>query len=126
MQRIPVALAFVLLSACSQGDEPAESEPGPKSLPRHEQVFCSLAGAVDFTGDCTVERRTAGGRQVLIVRHPDGGFRRFEIGRDGKGMVSADGADEAGVAPNGNLLDVRVGRDRYRFPLERESDANPE
>lgn len=83
-----------------------------------EHVFCALDGAEQFTSDCTVERSRAEGGDILVVRHSDGGFRRFEIRRDSAGLVSADGADQAGVAPNGELLDVRVGKDRYRFPLE--------
>lgn len=102
----------LLLAACS-GDQP-EGDP----LPPRERVFCSLNDASEFTSDCTVERSEAEGRAVLVVRHPDGGFRRFELSRDNNGLITADGADEAGVAPNGTLLDVRVGKDRYRFPLE--------
>jgi len=113
MQRHLIALAAALLLAACSGDQPA-GDP----LPPRERVFCSLAGAKDFTSDCTVERGEADGKPVLIVRHPDGGFRRFELSRDNNGLITADGADEAGVAPNGTLLDVRVGQDRYRFPLK--------
>lgn len=110
--RSSLVLLPLLLAACS-GDQPA-GDP----LPPRERVFCSLNDAPDFTADCTVERSQADGKPVLVVRHPDGGFRRFELSRDNNGLITADGADEAGVAPNGTLLDVRVGKDRYRFPLE--------
>lgn len=110
--RSSLVLLPLLLAACS-GDQPA-GDP----LPPRERVFCSLNDAPEFTSDCTVERSEAEGKPVLVVRHPDGGFRRFELSRDNNGLIAADGADEAGVAPNGTLLDVRVGKDRYRFPLE--------
>ena len=110
--RAPVALSGLLAtSACAP--PAAEHSPQPR-----EHAFCALNGAEQFSGDCTVERSRAGEAIILVVRHPDGGFRRFTLGRDGNGLVTADGADQAGVAANGTLLDVRVGRDRYRFPLE--------
>jgi len=116
--RSSLVLLPLLVAACSGGDENA-GDP----LPPRERIFCSLNDAPEFTSDCTVERSEAEGRPVLVVRHPDGGFRRFELSRDNNGLITADGADEAGVAPNGTLLDVRVGKDRYRFPLE-ESESN--
>ena len=35
------------------------------------------------------------GGDMLTLRHPDGGFRRLRIVQDGRGLVSADGAEEA-------------------------------
>ena len=53
-----------------------------------------------------------------MVRHPDGGFRRFRIADDRAGMVAIDGADEAVNADSSAspVLEVTVGADRYRFP----------
>jgi len=107
-------LAALSISGCSAEEQPGAPEP---EKPR-EHVFCALDGAEQFTSDCTLERSRAGEGEVLVVHHPDGGFRRFTLGRDPAGLVTADGADQARPAPNGALLDVRVGRDRYRFPLE--------
>lgn len=116
-----IALLMLLaLAACSESENTAAA---PE--PARERIFCSLGGAQDFTDGCTVERSEAEGKPVLVVRHPDGGFRRFELSRDNNGLVTADGADEAGVAPNGTLLDVRVGKDRYRFPLEEQKSDVP-
>lgn len=118
-----VSFALVLLCACSSGENSHEPSAGKTASVQHEMVFCALAGAAEFTGDCTQERGMANGRPVVIVRHPDGGFRRFAIDSNRAGLITADGADHAGVAANGNLLDVRVGEDRYRFPLEGRSHA---
>jgi len=58
----------------------------------------------------------AGGTLFLIVRHPDGSFRRFEVLKDGHGLSVADGAEPAALSMAGNELEVAVGLDRYRFP----------
>ena len=53
---------------------------------------------------------------ILVVRHPDGGFRRFEVMRDGTGLAAADGAERAVVSLHEQGIEVAVGTDRYRFP----------
>ena len=59
---------------------------------------------------------TPNGRRT-VVRHPDGGFRRLRIVQDGRGLVSADGAEEAKlVIIDKGLIEVTVGDDRYRLP----------
>lgn len=61
---------------------------------------------------------------MLVVRHPDGGFRRFEVVHDGRGVVAADGAHSAQIALRGGDVEVAVGTDRYRFPnAMRQADA---
>jgi len=52
----------------------------------------------------------------LVVRHPDGAFRRFKVLKDGRGVAVADGADQAETTLSGEVLEVQVGSDRYRFP----------
>ena len=57
------------------------------------------------------------GGDMLTLRHPDGGFRRLRIVRDGRGLVSADGAEEAKLAIiDKGLIEVAIGADRYRLP----------
>lgn len=112
--RASLSVALLTLLASCSGPSPKDGEAAGKA----ERVFCAIGNAKEFSGDCTVERSRSEGRDILVVRHPDGGFRRFELSRDNNGLITADGADEAGVAPNGALLDVRVGEDRYRFPIE--------
>jgi hypothetical protein len=87
--------------------------------PDMRTIDCALAGASAFAGQCRVEQ--AGG--VLVVHHPDGGFRRLRKVDDGRGVVSADGMEEAHVAwiPDGRL-EVAVGSDRYRFPATMKPD----
>ncbi|RJY08615.1 hypothetical protein [Aurantiacibacter aquimixticola] len=105
--RISSALALLLLVACEErGDEVAGSE-----------IECALGGAASFAPECTMERAEAEGERLLIVRHPDGAFRRFEFGVPGRGIVTADGVEQAVVERSDGTVEVRVGADRYRFPV---------
>jgi len=53
----------------------------------------------------------------MIVRHPDGGFRRFRVLTDGRGLEAADGAEKAkiSIVENDKIL-VSVGPDKYIMP----------
>ena len=98
--------AFLLLAGCSPGATGAPPPDDPRL------IECALAGSQVFTKDCWVER--AG--RTLVVHHPDGGFRRFEWA--GQALTTADGAQPAEIASGQNIIEARVGNDRYRFPLK--------
>ncbi|WAC24561.1 hypothetical protein [Blastomonas sp. SL216] len=103
---------LALLSGCSS--EPAAD---PLATGDDSRVSCALSGETEFTDKCDVERVQNGDRRELVMRHPDGGFRRFEIVTDGRGLVSADGAEEAVVTPLADgRIQLSVGDDRYRIP----------
>lgn len=85
--------------------------------PTGSAIECALGGAAGFADDCTMERVERDGESLLIVRHPDGSFRRFALGIPGRGLVTADGADEALVERGDGMVEVRVGPDRYRLPF---------
>ncbi len=97
----------LLLTACAAGEDGAEGS----------AVECALSGAAGFASDCSMETVAAEGQRLLIVRHPDGGFRRFELGVPGRGMVTADGMEQAEVTRGEGMVEVRVGADRYRLPV---------
>jgi hypothetical protein len=107
------------LAACSKG--PAEA---PKVAEGAEHIECALGPGTGFAKDCAIERSRAGGVYKMIVRHPDGGFRRFEVDADNT-IVSSDGADVAQVTLNGTVAEVTVGGERYRIPLEAAPAAAP-
>ena len=100
----------MLLAACSQGagEAPAKAHSIRSSG--------SAAGAAAFVRDCAIERSEVDGQAILVVRHPDGGFRRFEVTGDGTGVATADGAQAARIALREGGIEVVVGTDRYRFP----------
>jgi hypothetical protein len=105
------AILIATLTAC---------KPAPEGPPRiedgEEAIACALGGHGEFSPHCRVERSLAGNTLFLTVRHPDGGFRRFEVLKDGGGLAAADGAEPAALSMAGDDLEVAVGLDRYRFP----------
>ncbi len=89
-------------------------------------VPCALAGSRTFQQNCAVERTVSGDGLALIIHHPDGGFRRLLVATDGRGVVTADGADSAIVAVvDGGMIEVSVGGDRYRLPATVKGQALP-
>jgi hypothetical protein len=101
------------LAACSK----APSEAAPKVAAGDEHIECALGPGVGFVRDCAIERSRDGEVYKMIVRHPDGGFRRFEVGADNT-IVASDGADTVQVVLNGSVAELTSGEDRYRIPLE--------
>lgn len=107
-------LASAGLAACS----PAEEKP------QGRVIDCALAGAAKFLPDCFVQDSRAGQQRFLTVRHKDGSFRRFAMVDDGRGVIAADGADEASAKWTAEgVLEVTVAGDRYRFPARMKPDA---
>lgn len=108
-----ISSALILLLACAGCSAGADQ---PQAAPGAERIDCALGDAADFAPDCLVERSTVETARILTVRHPDGGFRRFEQVDDGRGLIVVDGADRAKLNLSGNVLEVIVAQDRYRFP----------
>ena len=90
-----------------------------------EAIECSVDGQ-RMASVCQVETVAGNAGKYLIVRHPDGGFRRLEETGDGNGLNLADGAGELDRMLDGDILEVAVDGDRYRFParLNAADDAN--
>ena len=89
----------------------------PKSVP------CALGGAKRFEQDCAVERQERDGKHIVVLRHPDGGFRRLVELDEGKRYAAADGAEAAATSPNGADIEVTVEDDHYLFPNPARTDA---
>jgi hypothetical protein len=113
----------VLLAGCeAKKTDEAEAAPAAEKTPTraangNELIECAIGGAQWFLRECEVEKSEDDkGAKVLVVHHPDGGFRRFTVMTDGSGLATTDGAVEADGAIVEDRLDVRVGDDRYRFP----------
>ncbi len=110
-------LAILALSACSKGTATPAAEGG-------EKIACAVGGSEKFDGVCGVERSRQQDALYLVVHHPDGGFRRFEVLKDGHGLAVADGADVATTRLHANMLEVAVGSDQYRFPATLEGHVS--
>ena len=104
-------LAVLALSACSS---PTASPPVADG---DDHIACALADAAEFKPVCSVERQRCDGLLSLVVRHPDGGFRRFDVLDDGRGMAVSDGATQAVARYADGMAELAVDRDRYRFPI---------
>jgi hypothetical protein len=95
------------LAGCSAGESSAKAA--------DDVIDCAVHGAARFAHVCAVERGEGPDARLLIVRHPDGGFRRFErIGP--AGLAAADGAESVAIARTAEGVEASVGGDRYRFP----------
>lgn len=112
-----IGLALTV-AACSK----SETKAPPKVAEGPEHVDCALGPGTTFAKDCAIERSREGETYKMILRHPDGGFRRLEVGADNT-IVAADGADAAQIVLNGTVAEVTVGEDRYRIPLEARTPA---
>jgi hypothetical protein len=123
----PVLVAILALStmlpltAC--GDEsadPAKQDHAalpPPAASGREMIDCAVGGAAGFQRVCTVDQVPTPDGMTLVLRAPDGGFRRLQVTADGRGVVAADGAEPAQVAPvDAGHIEVAIGRDRYRLP----------
>ncbi|MBA2936349.1 hypothetical protein HZF05_19890 [Sphingomonas sp. CGMCC 1.13654] len=125
MRRITLLplLLTIPLAACDQapsGIGGGSQEAGGASIP------CALAGATEFKSECTVERSAMADGIVLTLHHPDGGFRRLQVANDGRGVITADGADAASVKVVGaDAIEVSIGEDRYRLPATVKGQAAP-
>lgn len=104
-------MTVLLIAGCG-------SSPDNDSLEtRGERIECALEGAKSFARDCTVTEMGSSDATTLVVGRPDVGYRRLLITNDGRGVVSADGAEPAGVTIIGDdVIEVAVGADRYRLP----------
>ncbi|SFJ57511.1 hypothetical protein SAMN03159338_1821 [Sphingomonas sp. NFR04] len=95
-------LALLLVAGC--GADPV-SQPAAQA---GETVACGPVGET-LLPVCTVERDGA----VLILHHPDGGFRRLQV--QGNVITAADGAEVATVTHAANATEVTIGGMRYRL-----------
>ena len=107
------------------GDPPGTFTPpsgtdgtGGSGLPplKSTTIACALTGSTTFDSTCSVERVEVEGVSLLTVFHPDGGFRRFEQLADGSGLAAVAGADAVTQTLSGDILEVSLAGNRYRFP----------
>ncbi|HKY80500.1 MAG TPA: hypothetical protein VJM09_03405 [Sphingobium sp.] len=83
---------------------------------------CAIGASAKWDRACPVKRSGT----LLVIRHPDGGFRRFHIVKDGRGVEAADGAEPASVAiVDEARIELAVGTDRYRIPATIAADVRP-
>lgn len=111
----------LLLAACGgaadNGDLAEAEARGSREAAEDGRIECALEGAKLFDRTCTVEEISGADGTVLVVGRPNVGYRRLQITTDGRGVVSADGAEPAKVTIVGDgVIEVAIGSDRYRLP----------
>src|SRR3990170_977074 len=104
--RISSLVPLIALAACG-GEARRQAGDGA------QRIECAVGPGSEFGPDCLVEREERDGVIVLVVRRPDGGYRRFVQLEDGRGLEVADGADEATLRYSQGVLEVSVADGRY-------------
>jgi len=114
------ACAALLLALAGCGDPEAASDALDRADARAAEegrIECAIRGAADFERTCTLERVSGADGAELILRAPDGGFRRLGVATDGRGVVAADGSEPAIISVVAdNRIEVAIAGDRYRLP----------
>lgn len=123
--RISSLAGLFAATAAAAGCSGDPNEAGSMAAGDDSRIACALGDDTAFEAQCDVERVQTGGRRELVIRHPDGGFRRFEIVSDGRGLVVADGSEQALIMPlSDGRIQLSVGSDRYRLPATIKRGAN--
>jgi hypothetical protein len=112
MRAWPPLILALLLEACGGAAEEKSA-----TLDDDGKIDCRVGADTQFTRFCSIERSKAEQGTLITVRKPDGGFRRLLTTRDGRGVVAADGAEQAEVTIIGdNLIEVAIAGDSFRLP----------
>ncbi|HEY9554647.1 hypothetical protein [Allosphingosinicella sp.] len=116
MRTLFSAAALLGLAACGDPGSTAD-EALDAAGEAADRIPCAVEGETGFEQVCTVERLTGDEGPILTIRHPSGGFRRFLLTSDGRGVIAADGAVAAVVSVIADdRIEVAVDGDRYRLP----------
>lgn len=118
MRAAALLIPLAALGACqkaSRTDTAAVSQNA--TVEDDGRVDCRIGADTQFEHFCTIERSRTEQGLIITVRKPDGGFRRLLATRDGRGVVAADGAEQATVQVLGNdRIEVAIGGDSFRLP----------
>jgi hypothetical protein len=88
------------------------------------KIDCALAEATKFMRVCTTERISGPDGQILVIRHPNGGFRRFKVLTDGRGLTPAEGADPTKISIlDSGKIELSSGDDLYHLPAQVKTPA---
>lgn len=128
--KLVLTLTFALgLAACgsdTSGDLKNAEKEADEAAALNGKVECALAGSAAFERTCTTEQIAGAEGNILVIRHPDGGFRRFDILTDGRGLTPADGFDETKISLlSDGMIEVSSGDDKYRLPAQIKGSEAP-
>ena len=124
-----VALMALSVAACGK-NEKADFDRAEKLASKEAaldgKIECALAGSTTFERVCTSDKISGPEGQILVIRHPDGGFRRFNILTDGRGLSPAEGFDETKITIlSSGLIELKSGDDLYHLPAQIKASEKP-
>ena len=104
-------------AACDSADPAASA----LATTGDNHIACQPAGAETLAPVCAVERSVSEQGLILTLRHPDASFRRLLVTSDGRGVIAADGAEQAKVRiadtiGQGSEIEVMLAGNRYILP----------
>lgn len=115
-------LICLALAGCDKDGDGAESVFGDSKPERRAFADCAIGPGAQWRRACVVEQDGP----VITIRHSDGGFRRFEMLKDSRGLKAADGAEATSIAVvDDGQIEVSAGDDRYRLPATISGTARP-
>jgi hypothetical protein len=125
-KRSLLALAPFLLISCNNSPDKSSGKPDVETAANDGKVECALAGSKEFARTCDKEWIVGAKGKTLVIRHPDGGFRRFNILTDGRGLEAAEGAEQVKIVTLANdMIEVTLGDDRYHLLATIKADDVP-
>ena len=109
---VGAGLLCLALASCGGGGATPDGD-FARSNGRAGVADCISATGSGWSRSCLVERDG----DLLTLRHSDGGFRRLRIVRDGRGVITADGAElvTVNMADKGQI-ELSIGAEGYRLP----------
>ena len=117
MRALNLALLPLLPACGGAATESGNSAPSTARVEDDGRIECRVGGSAQFQSFCTIERSDTAEGTLLTLRKPDGGFRRLLVATDGRGVVAADGAEQAIVTILGDRrIEVAIGGDSFRLP----------
>lgn len=120
--RISSAFLLLILAGCGvqlpNKAEEARQQANQHAIEHAEgRIECAPPGAEGFAYVCGLDRVQSQDGLFLTLRHPDGGFQRLLVTKDGRGVIAADGAERATVTPlAADRIEVALRGARYRLP----------
>jgi hypothetical protein len=117
---IPAFAGMTLLVLMGCNSENA-NDAARQAVASDDRIACQPAGAETLEPVCTIERSASEKGLILTIRHPDASFRRLLVTKDGRGVIAADGAEQAKVRiadtiGKGSEIEVTLAGNRYILP----------
>jgi hypothetical protein len=111
-------MTLVVLAGCNSKDA---NEAAREAVASDDRIACQPAGAEALEAVCAIERTMSDKGLILTIRHPDASFRRLLVTKDGRGVIAADGAEQAKVRVadtigEGSEIEVTLAGNRYILP----------